>query len=74
MPFSILSKLLLTWVVQPWQHVIALRAAFKTLLCYLNSCHHILFCLSRKQNVFLSANHLVNQTNLLMKTVKDALN
>lgn len=27
-----------------------------------------------KQNVFLSANHLVNQTNLLMKTVKDALN
>ena len=30
-------------------------------------------CLYRKQYVFLSANHLVNQTNLLMKTVKDAL-
>jgi len=29
--------------------------------------------LYRKQYVFLSANHLVNQTNLLMKTVKDAL-
>ena len=41
---------------------------FEALLCY----HISLF--SRKQNVFLSANHLVNQTNLLMKTVKDALN
>lgn len=29
---------------------------------------------SGKQNVFISANHLVNQTNLLMKTVKDAVN
>lgn len=28
---------------------------------------------NEKQFVFLSANHLVNQTNLLMKTVKDAL-
>jgi len=28
---------------------------------------------SRKQFVFLSANHLVNQTNLLMKTVKEAI-
>jgi programmed cell death protein 10 len=29
---------------------------------------------SGKQYVFLSANHLVNQTNLMMKAIKDALN
>ncbi|ESN94827.1 hypothetical protein HELRODRAFT_87639 [Helobdella robusta] len=28
---------------------------------------------SEKQNVFLSANHLVNQSNLLMRTIKEAL-
>jgi len=31
------------------------------------------FKYNEKQFVFLSANHLVNQTNLLMKTVKEAL-